>query len=150
MHFSFIQTEAPYNLGDIICNVLSSIAMPLHWTETLIFWILGLPTSTGFRMFPPADIVPGYPIGIAYTYALMAIPCIPYFLYLDRRITGRSTLGAILHPYTRAASSRIEALIMMARVWLAAAWVNMATVGFITSNYLLWYYVGIWGIHFIL
>lgn len=80
----------------------------------------------------------------------MTIPCTPYFLYLDRRLTGRSTLGAIILPYNRVASPRTETLIIMAHVWLAAAWVNMATVGFITSNYLLWYYVGIWGFHFVL
>lgn len=150
MPFGFSHIEAPDNLGDIICDVLSSIAMPFHWTETLIFWILGLPTSTSFRMFPPADVVPGYPIGVAYSYALMAIPFIPYFLYFDRRLDGGANLGAILRPYTRAASPRIEAFIMMARVWLAAAWVNMATAEFMTSNRFWWYYVGVWGIYFIL
>jgi len=40
------------HLFDILCTVLSFIAKPLFWTETLFFRMLGLPTSTSFRMFP--------------------------------------------------------------------------------------------------
>lgn len=150
MPFSFVQMEVPDNLDGSICDILSTIAMPCHWIETLIFWILGLPTFTSFRMFPPADIVPGYPIGIAYSYAMMAIPCIPHFLYQDRLLDGRAALGSMLRPYTRAASPRTEVFIMAARVWLAAAWANAATAEFMTSNCLWWYHVRLTCVFFIL
>lgn len=123
----------------LLFGSLSYIAMPCFWAETLIFWILGLRTSTSFRMFPPADIIPDYPTNIAYSFALLTIMCIPNFLFWDRRLDGRATLGTILRPLTRTASPFIEVSVMFARVWLAAAWANAATAQFMT-DYCLWTY----------
>jgi hypothetical protein len=114
-------------------SILSSLSMPLAWTETFLFWMLGLPTSTSFRMFPRGDIVPNYPTTIAYSYALLAIVFMPYFIYFDRRDTGRGTLGRLLHPLTKGASPFTEYSVMFARVWLAAAWVNLAVAQCMTD-----------------
>jgi hypothetical protein len=117
---------------DILYTILSFLSMPLFWTETLLFRMLGLPTSTSFRMFPPADIFPGYSTTIAHSYALISIMLIPYFVYLDRR-DGRGQLGGLLRPLTRGASRGTEFAVMFARVWLAAAWVNRAVAQFVAD-----------------
>lgn len=39
---------------------------------------------------------PGYSIGTAYSYALMAVPCIPYFFSLDQPIDGGGNVEDIL------------------------------------------------------
>ncbi|KAJ4858604.1 hypothetical protein T069G_06871 [Trichoderma breve] len=51
----------------LLFNILGFIAMPGFGMETLIFRMVGLNPSTSFRMFPPADIVPGheYPTSVA-------------------------------------------------------------------------------------
>ena len=67
--------------------------MPLFWTETLLFWMLGLTTSTGFRMFPRADTVTDYPANAAHSYVLITIMCIPNFISWDRYMNGRAALG---------------------------------------------------------
>ncbi|KAK2612591.1 hypothetical protein QQS21_001363 [Conoideocrella luteorostrata] len=118
--------ELEYALS-ILFSILSYIAMPCFWAETLIFWILGLHTSTSFRMFPRADVVPDYPTTGAYGFALLTMMLIPHFISCDRHQDGRGTLGTILRPLTRGASPLMEFTAMFARVWLAAAWVNMAT-----------------------
>ncbi|KAI0005587.1 hypothetical protein F4779DRAFT_49033 [Xylariaceae sp. FL0662B] len=120
-------------------SILSYIAIPCVWAETLLFWVLGLRTSTSFRMFPPADIVPDYPSGIAHSFALLTIMCIPNFVSWDRHLDGRATLGTTLRPLTRKASPFMEVFVMFARVWLAAAWANAATAQFMT-DYCLWIY----------
>ncbi|OPB41956.1 hypothetical protein A0O28_0030730 [Trichoderma guizhouense] len=104
--------------------------MPGFWIETLIFWTLGLNPSTSFRMFPPADIVPGheYPTSMAYSFVLITILFLPRFIASDRYFDGANGLGTMLRPVTRRASPLVEYAIMFARVWLAAAWVNMASV----------------------
>ncbi|KAK3293924.1 uncharacterized protein B0H64DRAFT_175637 [Chaetomium fimeti] len=116
----------------ILYTILSCLAMPLFWVETLLFWMLGLPTSTSFRMFRRADTVPDYYATVAYSYALVTIMLIPYFIYFDRR-DGRGPLGRLLHPLTREASPFTEYSIMFARVWLAVAWVNLAVAQFMTD-----------------
>ncbi|KAH8885060.1 hypothetical protein GQ53DRAFT_829115 [Thozetella sp. PMI_491] len=108
--------------------------MPGFWVETLVFWLLGLPTSTSFRMFPPADIVPDYPTELSYSIALMTILHIPIFVSRDRQHDGEATLGVILRPFTRTLSPFMEASVMFARVWLAAAWTNAATAQFMTDH----------------
>ncbi|KAL6792437.1 hypothetical protein GGI42DRAFT_157099 [Trichoderma sp. SZMC 28013] len=115
--------------------ILSCVAIPCFWVETLIFWILGLPTSTSFRMFPPADIVPGhdYPTSTAYSFALITVLFIPRFISSDRYIDGSGILGTILRPLSRRASPSMEVAIMFARIWLAVAWVNAATAQFMTD-----------------
>lgn len=119
--------------SEILYPILSSLSMPLAWTETFVFWMLGLPTSISFRMFPRADTVPNYPTTIAHSYALLAIMLMPYFIYFDRRDTGRGALGRLLHPLTKGASPLTEYSIMFARVWLAAAWVNLAVAQCMTD-----------------
>ncbi|QYT00821.1 hypothetical protein H0G86_007888 [Trichoderma simmonsii] len=116
----------------LLFNILGYIAMPGFWMETLIFRILGLNPSTSFRMFPPADIVPGheYPTDVAYSFVLITVLFIPRFISSDRYVDGSGILGTILRPLTRRASPRVEYAIMFARVWLAAAWVNMASAQF--------------------
>lgn len=109
-------------LLEILFVVLSYIAMPLFWTETALFWMLGLPTSTSFRMFPRADTVPDYPTTIAHSFVLITIMLIPSFVSRERRRYGRAALGDLLQPLTRGASHPF--LVMFARVWLAAAWAN--------------------------
>lgn len=120
-------------LFETLYTYLSSLAMPLFWTETLLFWMLGLPTSTSFRMFPRADSVPGYhyPTAVAHSYALLTIMCIPHFISEDRYMDGRGELGRLVRPLTRGASPLTEFLVMFARVWLAAAWVNLAVARFL-------------------
>ncbi|UKZ81024.1 hypothetical protein TrVFT333_008791 [Trichoderma virens FT-333] len=123
----------------LLFSILGYIAMPGLWAESLIFWMLGLPTSTSFRMFPPADIVPGhdYPTSIAYSYVLITMLFIPSFISSDRYFDGSNTLGSILRPLTRRANPSMEFAAMFARVWLAAAWVNAATAQFMT-DWVLW------------
>jgi len=120
-------------LGETLYIILSCLAMPLFWTETLLFWMLHLPTSTSFRMFPRADTVPDYPTTIAYSYVLITIACIPNFVSWDRYMDGRAALGRLLRPLTRGASPITEFSVMFARVWLAAAWVNLAAAQFMTD-----------------
>lgn len=121
-------------LLDILYTILGRLATPLFWTETLLFWMLGLPTSTSFRMFPQADTVPGYPAYIAHSYVLITIICIPYFVSCDRSIYGRGVLGDLVRPLTRGARPFTEYSVMFARVWLAAAWANMAAAQFMTDH----------------
>jgi hypothetical protein len=118
---------------DILYTILSCLAKPLFWTETLVFWMLGLPTSTSFRMFPQADTVANYSTTIAHSYALIAIMLIPHFVSRDRYMDGRGQLGRLVRPLTRGARPLTEFSVMFARVWLAAAWVNMAVVQFMTD-----------------
>ncbi|KAM6481148.1 hypothetical protein HDV62DRAFT_398356 [Trichoderma sp. SZMC 28011] len=110
--------------------------MPGFWIETLIFWTLGLNPSTSFRMFPPVDIVPGheYPTDVAYSFALITFLFIPRFISSDRQFDGSGILGTILRPLSRRASPPVEYAIMFARVWLAAAWVNMAVAQFMVDR----------------
>jgi hypothetical protein len=118
---------------DIIYTILSSLSVPLLWTETLFFRILGLPTSTSFRMFPSGDIFPDYSTTIGHSYALISIMLIPYLVYLDRRRDGRGGFGELFRPLTREASRVREFAVMIVRVWLAAAWVNRAVAQFMTD-----------------
>ncbi|KAL7932661.1 hypothetical protein V8C35DRAFT_306369 [Trichoderma chlorosporum] len=120
-------------------EILGFVALPAFWVETLIFWVLGIPTSTSFRMFPPADIVPGleYPTSVAYGSALIFVLLIPKFISSDRDPRCGGILGSILHPLTtraRRASPSLEVAMMFARVWLAAAWVNAAAAQFMTDG----------------
>lgn len=103
------------------CWILSYLAMPCVWTETLFFCILDLDASTSFRMFPSRNIYPGY-AGAEYAYALLAALHIPYLVSSDRRPDERGTLGAILRPLTKRASLSVVFFIMFARVWLWVAW----------------------------
>ena len=66
-------------LLEILFIILGCLAMPLSWTETLLFWMPAIPTSTSFRMFPRADTVPDHPTIIAHSFVLIAIMCIPNF-----------------------------------------------------------------------
>lgn len=136
----------------LLCNILGYIAMPGFWIETLIFRILGLNPSTSFRMFPPADIVPGheYPTSVAYSFVLITILFIPRFISSDRQFDGANTLGTMLRPVTRSASPRVEYAVMFARVWLAAAWVNMATAQFMMDWDLSRFSVKLGSVYFIL
>ncbi|KAL7956891.1 hypothetical protein V8C34DRAFT_325772 [Trichoderma compactum] len=123
----------------LLFSILGYIAIPGFRIETFIFWILGLNTSTSFRMFPPADIVPGheYPTSVAYSFVLITIMYIPRFISSDRTLDGANTLGTMLRPLTRRASPPVEFAIIFARVWLAAAWVNTAAAQFMT-DWALW------------
>lgn len=114
-------------------EILSYIVMPCVWAETLLFWILGQRPSTSFRMFPPPDIVPDYPAGLAYAYALVLVMCIPGFISSDQQWDGRATLGGILRPLTRRASPSVVSVIMFARVWLLVACTNAALAQFLTD-----------------
>ncbi|KAL7913286.1 hypothetical protein GGI35DRAFT_442578 [Trichoderma velutinum] len=116
----------------LLFSILGCIAMPGFWIETLLFWMLGLNTSTSFRMFPPADIVPGleYPTSVAYSFVLFTIMYIPIFIPSDRNFDGANSLGKMLRPLTSRASPPVEYAVMFARVWLAVAWVNAATAQF--------------------
>ncbi|KAF3071821.1 hypothetical protein CFAM422_005608 [Trichoderma lentiforme] len=136
----------------LLFNILSSIAMPGFWVETLIFWMLGLNPSTSFRMFPPADIVSDheYPTSVAYSFVLITILFIPRFISSDREFDGANTLGTMLRPLTRGASPRVEYAIMFARVWLAAAWVNMASAQFMMNSDLVRFSVKLGSVYFIL
>lgn len=80
---------------EIIYTILSCLASPLFWTETQLFSMLGLPTSTSFRMFPQTDIVPDYPAHIAHSCALIIILFIPHFIFRERSASraGRGALG---------------------------------------------------------
>ncbi|KAL7782502.1 hypothetical protein V8C43DRAFT_310246 [Trichoderma afarasin] len=120
----------------LLFNILGYIAMPGFWIENLIFWILGFNPSTSFRMFPPADIVPGheYPTSVAYSFVLITILFIPRFISSDRYVDGSGILGTILRPLSRRASPPVEYAIMFTRVWLAAAWVNMAAAQCMTDR----------------
>ncbi|KAK0741179.1 hypothetical protein B0T18DRAFT_419623 [Schizothecium vesticola] len=118
------------HLFDILYKILSCLARPLFWTETLFFWILGLRTSTSFRMIPRADTVPDYPAYIAHSYVLISILLIPHFVSRDQYMNDRGALG---RPLARGASPLTEYLVMFARVWLAAAWANLAAAQFITD-----------------
>lgn len=129
-------------LFHLIFGIPSYIATPFHWLETPIIWTLGPRTSTSFRMFPRSDIDPlypkyAYPTSIAYTYALIGIICLPYFLHFDRLETGRSALGRMLHPLTKTAGPVTEVCVMFARVWLAATWINAATAQLL-GDYCVW------------
>ncbi|KAK4461401.1 hypothetical protein QBC42DRAFT_94273 [Cladorrhinum samala] len=124
---------------ETIYSILGSLAMPLFRTETLLFQMLGLPTSTSFRMFPRADTVPDYPATIAHSYVLITIMLIPHFVSRDRVMDGRGALGRLVRPLTRGASPLTEYLVMFARVWLAAAWANMAGAQFMTDQKLVWF-----------
>ncbi|KAK0722190.1 hypothetical protein B0T26DRAFT_206936 [Lasiosphaeria miniovina] len=95
--------------------------------------MLGLPTSISFRMFPRADTVPDYPTTIAHSFVLVTIVCIPNFISRDRYMDGRAALGRLLRPLTRGASPLTEFSAMFARVWLAAAWANLAAAQFMTD-----------------
>ncbi|KAK3693947.1 hypothetical protein B0T22DRAFT_451218 [Podospora appendiculata] len=64
-------------ISGIIYLILSSLAMPLFWLETLLFRMLGLPTSTSFRMFRRPDTVPEGYTDVAYSYTLITIMLIP-------------------------------------------------------------------------
>ncbi|KKP07105.1 hypothetical protein THAR02_00755 [Trichoderma harzianum] len=136
----------------LLLNILGCIAMPGFWMETLIFWILGLNPSTSFRMFPPADIVPGheYPTSVAYSFVLITILFIPRFISSDRNFDGANTLGMMLRPVTRRASLLTEYAIMFARVWLAAAWVNMASAQYMMDWDFLRFSVKFGSVYFIL
>ncbi|KAL6858500.1 hypothetical protein J3F83DRAFT_363695 [Trichoderma novae-zelandiae] len=114
--------------------VLRYVAMPGVWAETLVFEMLGLDTQTSFRMFPPADIVPNFNTSLAYGNALIMIMLIPYFQYCERRPDGGGILGRILRPLTKRASPSMQFCIMLARVWLAAAWVNSGAVQFMIDH----------------
>ncbi|PNP51527.1 hypothetical protein THARTR1_07783 [Trichoderma harzianum] len=126
--------------------------MPGFWIKTLIFRILSLDTSTSFRMFSPADIVPGheYPTSVAYSFVLITVLFIPRFISSARYRDGSGILGTILRPLSRRASPPVEFAIMFARVWLAAAWVNMAAAQFMTDWDLWAFPVKIGCIYFIL
>ncbi|TFA97422.1 hypothetical protein CCMA1212_010842 [Trichoderma ghanense] len=117
-----------------VFNALSYVAMPGFWAEALIFWMLGLNAQTSFRMFPPADIVPDFDKTLAYSNALIMIMCIPYFQYWDRPPRSGGTLGRMLCPLTTRASPSMQFCIMLARVWLAAAWVNSGAVQFMIDH----------------
>lgn len=80
---------------EIIYTILSCLASPLFWTETQLFSMLGLPTSTSFRMFPQTNIVPDYPAHIAHSCALIIILFIPDFISRERSASraGRGALG---------------------------------------------------------
>ncbi|PKK45670.1 hypothetical protein CI102_10446 [Trichoderma harzianum] len=136
----------------LLFNILGCIAMPGFWIETFIFRILGLNTSSSFRMFPPADIVPGheYPTSVAYSFVLITILFIPRFIASDRYFDGANTLGTELRPLTRRASPLVEYVVMFARVWLAAAWVNMASAQFMMDWDLVRFSVKLGSVYFIL
>ncbi|KAK3381465.1 hypothetical protein B0H63DRAFT_205869 [Podospora didyma] len=93
---------------EILFTILSYLATPLFWTETLVFWILGIPLSS-FRMFPAAhsSTTAAGPDGdyptttVAHSLALITIMLMPYFLYLDRSTHGAAQVGLLLHPLTR-------------------------------------------------
>lgn len=136
----------------LLFSILGYIAMPGFWIENLIFWILGLNPSTSFRMFPPVDIVPGheYPTSMAYSFVLITVLFIPRFISSDRDIDGSGILGTILRPLSRRASPRVEYTIMFARIWLAAAWVNMASAQLMVDRVLPAYFAKIGCIYLIL
>ncbi|KAL7805944.1 hypothetical protein V8C44DRAFT_339789 [Trichoderma aethiopicum] len=117
-----------------IFYALSLVALPGFWAETFVFQMLGLNTQTSFRMFPPADIVPDFDATLAYTNALIMIMCIPYFQYCERPPHEGGTLGRMLRPLTTRASPAGQFCIMLARVWLAAAWVNSGAVQFMIDH----------------
>lgn len=108
----------------------------LFWTETQLFSMVGLPTSTSFRMFPQTDIVPDYPVHIAHNCALIIILFIPHFVSWERSASraGRGALGRELYPLSRGASPPTQYLIMFARVWLAVAWINSTLAQFRTGG----------------
>jgi len=112
--------------------------------------MLGLPTSTSFRMFPQADTVPDYPTTIAHSFVLIIIICIPNFISWDRYIDGRAALGRLLHPLTRGASPLTEFSVMFARIWLTAAWANLAAAQFMAEDNPLSFYVKLSCVLFIL
>lgn len=84
-------------------------------------------------MFPRADTVPDYPTTMAYSFVMITIMCIPNFVSWDWYMDGRAALGRELRPLTRGASPFMEYSVMFARVWLAAAWVNLAAAQFMTD-----------------
>ena len=67
-------------------------------------------------MFSRVDTVPNRPTTIAYSYALLAIMFMPYFLCFDRTTPSSNEEASLSREYP----------VMFARVWLAAAWVNLA------------------------
>lgn len=115
------------------------MGLPCFWAETILLRLLNLRTMTSFRMFPRPDIVPDFPTGLAYGFALINALCIPRYVSSDQRVDGRATLGMILRPLTRRASSSVVFLIMFVRVWLVAACTNAATARFLT-DYCPWAY----------
>ncbi|KAI1152683.1 hypothetical protein F4825DRAFT_450227 [Nemania diffusa] len=96
--------------------------------ETFILSSLRRPTFTGFRMFPPPDLQPAYPMREIHVGSLLCLPCIPWMVYWERRpvpYTGPGQIGRLMSPLTR--SNRYAACaIMLARVWTAAAFWNIA------------------------
>jgi hypothetical protein len=120
------------HLFEILYSILSCLARPIFWAETLFFWMLGLLTLTSLPMFPRADTVPDYSAYpyIAHSYALITILLIPHFVCRDRYMDGRGALGRELRPLTRGASPLTEYLVMFAHVWLAATWANLAAAHF--------------------
>ncbi|KAK0706412.1 hypothetical protein B0T26DRAFT_680102 [Lasiosphaeria miniovina] len=100
-------------------------------TESLIFWTLGLPTATSFRMFLSAAA--SLDATVVHSYALVTITLIPYFASRGWYMDGRGMLGELLRPLTRGTGDRLERAVMFARVWLAVAWVNLAVARFMVD-----------------
>ena len=117
----------------IIIWILSYVAFPFAWAESLLLQSLDQPTSTSFRMFPAQDIFPDYPKGLCYAYALILCLWIPAFISSDRQMDGQSILGMILRPLTKRASKSVVFFIMFTRVWLAAAFTNSAMAHLLTD-----------------
>ncbi|KAG5983396.1 hypothetical protein E4U55_008246 [Claviceps digitariae] len=120
---------------DMMTTTLISIAMSAHWLETRLFQLVHLPTRTAFRMFPPADVVPPsrtYPVLQVYILVLLCILALPYFVWRDRR-PSPGILGQLLRSWLERAGRRVEFLVMFARMWLCAAWMNMAAAHFFAN-----------------
>ena len=84
-------------------------------------------------MFPPSVIHPLYPehsyhTDIGHTCSVCSVGYHVDTLshYIDRRDTGRSVPGRILHLWTKPAGLVTELLVIFSRVWLAAALINTA------------------------
>ena len=134
-----------------LCWGLSYVAMPCVWIETLLFMILGLDTSTSFRMFPPPNtFLEDSHAGVSYAFGLAMVMQLPYFVSSDQTLDGRGTLGMALRPLTRRASPTVVYLIMFARVWLSAAYANAAINQLLTDFHPLGFIWKIGCVYFVL
>lgn len=80
---------------------LSHLLYPFCWLETLLFALLGQNTTVSFRMFPPCDVHPDFPAGLAYVLGLYIAWTVPNGVICDEGTSAFSLLGKIFLPVTR-------------------------------------------------
>lgn len=123
-------------LDELLSNILAYINLPFSWVETFIFWLLHLPTTTSFRMFPQPNAVPGYPAGVMCIYSPLLIVFMPAFkAWLERPGRDRQgVLGQVLGDLIQDAGPIVAYLVLFARIWLFSAGSNAAAAQFLTDG----------------